>query len=633
MGKEQYASGGCSFLTDGNVLVRDIAPIARLLKVALKQGPFYSDRLCSFRFISPDLYFSEPMDRLPSSTLRRLKQLPQQSHSVWESDRLEFGPHGSELELPSLYAGGHAHHQRRADCIIWVDGIEQTVRTIEAVPPSDGPEAYVRALIKAIEAPMEMPQMPMARFRPQKVVVRDRELQFFLRGILKDLEIEVEYHSNLPLIDEMAPSLRQLIGMTEENLPDELYDLLEEKATQIWTTAPWKELLDHQILKISLPLFDLPPFYLSVMGNMGVEYGLLLYRSIDSLKAFRQSAIDNSENLRIMQEAFLNQDCLFLNFERGGGEEDGPLNLMELLQGSSPLEDDDEIDIELGSINPLEGIRPQLDEEEAIAMILALEAIHRFFRKNRRQFRKNQFPPCSGKFRIALPAALAPEEVTGKTVTVQIETLPKLTDELWAMNSPAPNKVGMGDSLAQLLNGPMENITPFPEILDELIPHNALTFIGRLDWEMYDLLCEAKGRRSQKTRKKIHRKGEGFPVFIVQTSRPKAKVMQEKIAAAGGISGLGFCPVQDMDNFTPLEVGLIHLSDGSINVFNDYDLADARHQETKRRWESYSQGTRGICGFIIATGATGASRGELNLRTMTSLYETEVLQPTSIPRL
>ena len=268
------------------------------------------------------------MDRLPSSTLRRLKQLPQQNNSVWEGDRLELGAHVRDSEMAS---GSH-----RADCIIWVDGIDQTVRTIEAVPASDGPEAYVRALIKAIEAPMEMPQMPMGRFRPQKVVVRDRELQFFLRGVLKELDIEVEYHANLPLIDEMAPSLRQLIGMAEENLPDELYDLLEEKAAQIWTTAPWKELQDHQILSVKIPLFDLEPFYLSIMGNLGVEFGLLLYRSVDSLKTFRQAALSDSENLRLMQEAFLSQDCLFLNFERGGFDGNGPINLDGVAPGRSP---------------------------------------------------------------------------------------------------------------------------------------------------------------------------------------------------------------------------------------------------------------------------------------------------------
>ena len=147
---------------------------------------------------------------------------------------------------------------------------------------------------------------------------------------------------------------------------------------------------------------------------------------------------------------------------------------------------------------------------------------------------------------------------------------------------------------------------------------------------MYDLMCETRDRRAQTLSRKIPRKGEGFPVFIVQTSRPKAKVMREKIEVAGGVAGLGFCPVRDMDSFSPLEVGLVKLEDAQLNVFNDYDLSDSSHQETKRRWERYTKATKGICGFVIATGATGASRGQLNIRTMVALYETEVLTPGAI---
>lgn len=585
------------------------------------------------------------MDRLPSSTLRRLKQLPLQKNSVWEGDRLELGARVRDADTP----GG-----RRADCIIWVDGIDQTVRTIEAIPASDGPESYVRALIKAIEAPMEMPQMPMLRFRPQKVVVRDRQLQFFLRGILKDLEIEVEYHTSLPLIDEMAPSLRQLIGMAEENLPDALYDCLEEKAEQIWVTAPWKELQDHQILAIKIPLFDLEPFYVSVMGNLGVEYGLLLYRSVQSLKAFRQSVLRHSGDMRLMQEAFLNQDCLFLNFERSGFDEGEPLNLIELLRGSAPVEADDEMEIDLGSINPLEGIRPELDKEEAIVMILALEAINRFFRKSRRQFRGEQFPACHSRFQIALPDDLAPDTVGSKAIAVEIESLPELSQELLAMSQPekpaskratskrSSSKPSSSKPLAPLKSAvfPLSLLSQVPDITpagmqrfkiqDELVPQNALTFIGRLEWEMYELMCTIPGKRSQAAPGKVSRKGEGFPVFIVQTTRPKAKVMGEQIAAAGGVTGLGFCPMSNADDQSSLEVGLVRLGDGILNVFNDYDLADANHQETKRRWAGYIKASQGRCGFILATGATGAAKGQLNLSTMVTLYETEMLTPESM---
>jgi hypothetical protein len=39
--------------------------------------------------------------------------------------------------------------------------------------------------------------------RPQRIVVRDREIQFYLRGALQGLDIAIDYAPELPLIDRM----------------------------------------------------------------------------------------------------------------------------------------------------------------------------------------------------------------------------------------------------------------------------------------------------------------------------------------------------------------------------------------------------------------------------------------------
>ncbi len=58
-----------------------------------------------------------------------------------------------------------------------------------------GPEAIVRTLMRA----MEHPHSPAKPARPQRIVVRDREIQFYLRGVLQDLDIAIDYAPELPV--------------------------------------------------------------------------------------------------------------------------------------------------------------------------------------------------------------------------------------------------------------------------------------------------------------------------------------------------------------------------------------------------------------------------------------------------
>jgi len=49
------------------------------------------------------------------------------------------------------------------------------------------------------------------------------------------------------------------------------------------------------------------------MGGHGMEYGILLYRSEQSLKRFRASVLTEEESPEQLEEAFLKQDCLFFD--------------------------------------------------------------------------------------------------------------------------------------------------------------------------------------------------------------------------------------------------------------------------------------------------------------------------------
>ncbi|MEQ8961214.1 MAG: hypothetical protein RLP02_25365, partial [Coleofasciculus sp. C2-GNP5-27] len=112
------------------------------------------------------------MSALNRNTRRRLKRLPQ-IPSVWEGDR---------RSLVTVSDQGDFDAEGNNECILWVDGSEGIVRAMEIVSPEMGPEAIVRTLLRA----MEHPQSPARPARPSKIVVRDREVQFLLRGVLQE---------------------------------------------------------------------------------------------------------------------------------------------------------------------------------------------------------------------------------------------------------------------------------------------------------------------------------------------------------------------------------------------------------------------------------------------------------------
>ena len=244
---------------------------------------------------------------LNRSTRRRLQKLNQIPGCVWEGDRR---PLSTQTLQPDSGING--------ECILWVDGSQGIVRAMDVVASETGPEAIVRTLLQA----MEHPNSPAKPARPQKIVVRDREIQFFLRGVLQELEIAIDYEPYLPLIDELYRGFQEIVDTHTPDLPPQYAEPLRQKAFEIWQAAPWEFLEEHQILSIELNQCDVGTLYASVMGMLGMEYGILLYRSEQSLKRFRASVLTDEESPEHLEEAFLKQDCLFLTFERADEDED-----------------------------------------------------------------------------------------------------------------------------------------------------------------------------------------------------------------------------------------------------------------------------------------------------------------------
>ena len=534
------------------------------------------------------------MTPLNPSSQRRLKQL-QQIPSVWEGDRRSIAGLTEGPDLDDEEANG--------ECIIWVDGVEGIVRAMEVVPPEMGPEAIVRALMRAIEHP----QSPGRPARPQKIIVRDRQIQFYLRGVLQDLDIAIDYAPDLPVIDELFRGFEEMASGRPPKLPPQYAELLVEKADDLWNLAPWEVLADYEIFSIELNHGDIGTLYASVMGMMSMDYGILLYRSLDSLKRFR-SAVLADDSFEKMEEAFLGQDCLFVTFERDEDEDD--------FEDFDDDDDDDEMDLSdlpaseiqanFGTIHPLEGMRPFLYEEEAVAVYMALEALDRFFTAYEQQLGADKLPALNKSFSIPVP------QQAGETqnISAKVATLPSFTAELLEMIQSADDA---DEADTREVSMPLQ---------DDLVPRDSFLSLGMMPWEQLQALRQSVDPYQSQ---EIAEAGDGLPVILIQTTRPKAKTMIDKIQTAGGLKGICFNPGEDPIDDNSYDLGIFQTENGNLYLFGEFMDDEPAHVAARKKWNQRCKKTKGYCGLIIAKGLTGASRGNPALNDMMALFETRSL--------
>lgn len=528
------------------------------------------------------------------STYRRLNQL-NQIPSVWEGDRRH------------LSANVESDYDGQKECIVWVDGSQGVVRAMDVVGVEAGPEAIVRTLLRA----MEYPQGPVKPGRPQKIVVRDREIQFYLRGILQDLSIAIEYVPSLPLIDELFREFEEDQNSHPPHLPPLYAPLLMTTAEEVWRNAPWEILEEHQIISIEINKWDIQSLYVSILGMLGKEYGILLYRSLDSLKHFRASVLQQQDSsIEQLEESFLKQDCLFITFEKSEDffeeYEEEDLDLADLSLS--------EVEPNFGNIHPLEGLRASLFEEEALTVFVALTALNRFLRQHRRRLSIDDIPKISSNYRINLPPVTEDNQI----VPVKVSTLPEVTEELWEMAS--------SQSLMELEeddDDENDDDELSPDLRDDLIPSDSLVSIGMISWEMMDDLHSQL--HNLQINENIPKTGDGLPIVLIQTSRPKALTLIEQIQVTGGIKNLFFNPGEDPFDNDLFDLGILQTNNGEMYLFSEFSQNDPIHKEAMKKWNSRIKKTKGNCGVLVARGLKGASRGNPKLPDMMALFVTKCI--------
>lgn len=521
------------------------------------------------------------MTTLNRSTLRRLLKLPQVP-ALWEGDR---------RALPSLNVRDSDLNEQD-ECVLWVDGCQGVVRAMDIVTPGAGPEIVVPTLLQA----MEYPQGAVEPARPQKILVQDREIQFFLRGVLQDLDITVDYAPELPLIQDIFQGLEAAASIEPPRLPPQYADALNEKARLIWQDAPWEFLGDHQIIALELKQWDIDTLYISVMGLLEMEYGLLFYRSLESLRKFRQEMLQD-ESIEQMETAFLQQDCIFFTFETLQSQDE------DVVLSELPWE---ELQPTFGNLHPLEGLRPFLYDDEAVTLLVVLEALHRFFRQHRAKFTLETFPAITSRYRVPLPST---EEAGPQQIAIKVMTLPELADELLEMTDFAGLEPGNN-----LLSFPA--VTPV--VRQDLFPNEFSFSLGMIPWSVVsDLRQASKWYQAGEATPA----GDGFPIILLQTSQPKAKTLIEALKSAGGVQTIFFNAGEDPINGDRYDLGILQTGDGNYHLFGEFLEDDPVHIQARKKWDRRCQKTQGWCGLIVARGLKGASRGNPQVRDMLGLFE------------
>ncbi|MGI0479448.1 DUF6930 domain-containing protein [Geminocystis sp. CENA526] len=536
------------------------------------------------------------MTSLPESTKHRLQRIPQIPH-VWEGDRLPILGMMDNLD-PELANEG--------ECIIWVDGSEGFVRSMEVTRSTTGPEAIVRALLKAIESPHN----PATPARPQKIVVKDRELQFFLRGVLRDLDIVVDYQPELPLLDELWQNFQNIRPDLETKIAPELSSaLVEEALNSIWEEQPWYILSEEEIITIEINKWGVENLYACVMGMMGQEFGVVLYRSIESLKSFRQRVIDlgDSPDDEDLEATFLQQDCWFINFSQEENEKQTS-DWDEFLESDvTPI---------FGSIHPYEGIRPLKEEEEVYPIYIAMKALGRFIDECEEELGEDDVEEL-----IVREYALeTPLEDSWLTVTVK--TMPEVTAEFRDMFEDDDDDDDDEDDDDEAIR-------------DDLVPSGTLVSLARIDQNIFlDYLSDKSlGHIPPDIFTKIKNKSKKdlLPVILLQTTRPKAQVIIERLKDENGVTQITFNEGYDPYEDEEYTLGILKTQEENLYVFSQF-LVQKGDSFPKRlqQWQKDVGKFDGYCGILIAMGATGASRGEPQRKDLLYLFYGELVKSDTL---
>ena len=215
------------------------------------------------------------------------------------------------------------------------------------------------------------------------------------------------------------------------------------------------------------------------------------------------------------------------------------------------------------------------------------------------RFDQEDFPEIKGTYKVR-PILSQPDYCT---TNVTIKTLPSESLHLLKIGA----ELGESDFLEseQAFNSQefIDFLIPKLKLEHDIVPEQSLVSIGVMPWDLFQMI-EHKAVDLD-----VSPEGDGLPIVMIQTSRPKAKSIQKRLNTSGGLTSIGFLKGLDDGSEQAFDVGVFCTDDGVFHIFGEYNDKDPVHMRAKDKWEKRVQQTKGQCALVITGGVTGGARG------------------------
>lgn len=203
----------------------------------------------------------------------------------------------------------------RPELVIWLDATNNLILASEALEPGAPLSAEAELLATAMKTPMAGKPR-----RPTSIRVADSALAALLRGGLDpDVRIEVAETPELDrVIEIMSESFlrddQDASYLEDGMVPPATMRRFFTAAAKLWKVAPWKHVYDSQLLRLDCPALDARNKVVSIIGNLGESFGVLVF---DSLAGFAAMAERSDAHMAGKPLIDLGTHIFAINFDRG----------------------------------------------------------------------------------------------------------------------------------------------------------------------------------------------------------------------------------------------------------------------------------------------------------------------------
>ena len=264
----------------------------------------------------------------------------------------------------------------RPELVMWLDVTNDLILASEAFKPGEPLSVEAELLASAMKTPMAgKPRSP------SSIRVADSALAALLRGRLDpDVRIEVAETPELDrVIELMSASLlrdeQDASYLEDGKITSDTMRRFFAAAARLWKMAPWKNVYDSQLLRLDCPALDARDKVVSIIGNLGESFGVLVF---DSLDGFEAMAEYSDAHMAGKQMSNLGTRIFSINFERGS---DIPKAMRREIDQHGWRVPDANAYPRIQWIDPDRMLRPLTDRDVVFATACA-EAIAEFFARH-----------------------------------------------------------------------------------------------------------------------------------------------------------------------------------------------------------------------------------------------------------